>query len=107
MHSHPIGPQARKFKFEYTLRWGNRWERVTQKPSHIVTARGKQIAVEKATTQQREDIVVSGRVSLEVMCNHLMELRDPGLNFSIQHISPCTRSWNVPFSQRKLSCLLS
>ncbi|SRR5260221_1810127 len=102
-----VGPQWCEVKFEYTLRWGNRWERVTQKPSHIVTARGKRIAVEKATAQQSEDIMVSGRVSLEVICNQLMELRDPGLNFSIRRVSPCTRSWNVPFSQRKSSCLLS
>jgi len=74
--------------------------------SHIVTACGKQITVKKATAQQREDIMVSGHISLEVMCNHLMELRDPGLNFSIRCVSPFTRSWNMPFSQRKLSCLL-
>ncbi|KAF8340467.1 exonuclease V a 5' deoxyribonuclease-domain-containing protein [Cantharellus anzutake] len=56
-----VGPQWCELKFDYTLRWGNRWQRVINKPSHIITARGKRIEVEKTAAKQSEAIMDSGR----------------------------------------------
>jgi len=58
-----VGPLWCEVKFDYTLRWGKKYERVESKPDAIVTAQGKTIVVKKAAAARNEGIMDAGTVS--------------------------------------------
>jgi exonuclease V len=58
-----VGPSWCEVKFDYTLRWGQKWQRVAAKPDTLVTANGKKIEVSKTQAIKGEATMDAGRVS--------------------------------------------
>lgn len=58
-----VAPSWCEVKFDYGLRWGNRWQRVAEKPKEIITAKGKRIEVSKVSAQKSETVMDAGKVS--------------------------------------------
>lgn len=92
-----VGPQWCQVKFDYNLRWGNRWDRVALKPSVVITARGKRIQVKKLSAEKSESRMQAGRVSQFIRL--LLE----------QHPQPLfrlyTRSWKWLSNRRRYTSL--